>query len=109
MGSGHDGLIIPPGGRGQKMSVSRLAVISSGQALRLSVRLPPPLPPPTPSVSCPALWLKSLLSLSHRKFAPFRHYDLSDTTRWLYMYSLQARILNIVHILTGQHYDVDIM
>lgn len=64
MGSSHDGLIIPLGGRGQKMSVSRLAVISSGQALRLSVCLLPPLPPPTPSVSCPAFWLKSLLSLS---------------------------------------------
>lgn len=62
MGSSHDGLINPLGGRGQRMSVSRLAVISPRQALCLCAHLPSPLPPPMPSVSCPALWLKSLLS-----------------------------------------------
>ena len=64
MDSSHDGLINPLRARGQRMSVSRLAVISSGQAPCLSVHHPPPLPPHVPSASCPALWLKSPLSCS---------------------------------------------
>lgn len=42
--------------------MSRLAVISPRQALCVCAHLPSPLPPPPPSVSCLALWLKSLLS-----------------------------------------------
>lgn len=80
------GLLIPWEAGRQRMSVSRLAVISVGQAMRACVMRTPALPPPAPSVSCPALWLKSLLS--HRlpcssgslgKCAPISRYSL-----WMY-------------------------
>lgn len=59
------GLLIPWEAGRQRMSVSRLAVISLGHAMCVCVYLSvhtPAFPPPAPSVSCPALWLKSLLS-----------------------------------------------
>lgn len=87
MGSHHDKLINPLGCREQRMSVSRLAVISSGQAA--SIRAPPT---PTPSTMAicflpSKLWLKSPVGLSllchsgsHKKFVQVSSYDIGNNT-----------------------------